>query len=198
MFWIPIVLFATAACADSFVIGFNYGVKGVRIHYIANGFLSLICLAGTFLSMLLGRFAGGYLDPLATGTLSGTIFVLLGLWMLKSALYTPQLNRRTREYSENPTLVDKDHSSVIELQESLILGLILCINNIGLGIGAGMADISILLAPPVSALFSFVFIWAGCTIGKRITNRWCAKALEIAAAIFIVALGISELAAFFA
>ena len=74
----------------------------------------------------------------------------------------------------------------------------LCINNIGLGIGAGMADISILLAPPVSALFSFVFIWAGCTIGKRITNRWCAKALEIAAAVFIVALGISELAAFFA
>ncbi len=198
MFWIPIVLFATAACVDSFVVGFNYGVKGVRIHYIANGFLSLICLIGTLLSMLLGRLAGGYLAPLAADALGGVIFTLLGLWMLKAALYAPKPGLYTHAYSENPTLVDKDQSSVIELRESLILGLILCINNIGLGIGAGMAKLSLLLTPAVSALFSFVFVWSGCAVGRRITSRWCAKVLETAAALLIIALGAARLAAFFA
>ena len=167
MFWITIVLFAAAACADSFVVGFNYGVKGVRISYIANSFLSLICLIGTFLSMLLGRFSGSYLNPAATDALGSAIFILLGLWMLTGALRTAKSKRYTREYSENPELVDKDQSRVIELRESLIIGLILCINNIGLGIGAGMADISMVITPLVSALFSFIFIWSGCIIGKR-------------------------------
>lgn len=197
MFWITIVLFAVAACADSFVIGFNYGVKGVRISSIANSFLSLICLVGTFLSMLLGKFCGHYLNPFVTDALSGLIFVLLGLWMLKGVLHTPKLQRRTREYSENPELVDKDQSSVIELRESLLIGLILCLNNIGLGIGAGMANISMIMAPLFSALFSFIFIWSGCAIGKRITSRWCSKVLEIVAAMLIVALGIKELVALF-
>ncbi len=196
MFWITIVLFAVAACADSFVIGFNYGVKGVRISTIANSFLSLICLVGTFLSMLLGRFSGYYLDPAATDAIGGLIFVLLGLWMLKGSLSAPKLQQRTREYSENPELVDKDQSSVIELRESLLIGLILCLNNIGLGIGAGMAHISMIMAPLVSALFSFVFIWSGCAIGKRITSRLFSRVLEIVGAMLIVVLGIKELTAF--
>lgn len=197
MFWVTIVLFAAAACADSFVIGFNYGVKGVRISAIANSFLSLICFVGTFLSMLLGRFAGYYLDPAATDALGGLIFILLGLWMLKSSLSAPKLQRRARVYSENPELVDKDQSRVIELRESLLIGLILCLNNIGLGIGAGMAHISMIMASLVSALFSFIFIWSGCAIGKRITSRWCSRFLEVVAAMLIVVLGTKELAAFF-
>ena len=198
MFWIAIVLFAAAACADSFIVGFNYGVKGVRISYIANSFLSLICLLGTFLSMLLGRFAGNHLGSATTGALGGLIFLLLGLWMLTGALRTVKTKRYTREYSENPNLVDKDQSSVIELRESLVIGLILCLNNMGLGIGAGMADISIIITPLVSALFSFVFIWSGCTLGRRITNRYLSKTLEIIAAVLILALGGRELAVFFA
>lgn len=197
MFWIAIVLFAVAACADSFVVGFNYGIKGVRICYIANSFLSLICLVGTFLSMLLGRVTGSYLNSSATDALSGLIFVLLGLWMLKGALQTPKLKMMTREYSENPDLVDKDKSQVIELRESLIIGFILSLNNMGLGIGAGMAGLSIILTPLVSALFSFIFIWSGCSVGKWITKKWLSKVLEIVAAILIVVLGARNLAVFF-
>lgn len=195
MLGITIVLLAAAASSDSFIIGFNYGVKGVRIGNISNGFISLVCFVGTYLSMQLGRLAGCFLDPAWGDAVSGGLFTLLGLWMLWSALRTPKEEKAVRKYSENPDMVDKDRSKVIELRESIMIGLVLCLNNVGLGIGGGVAGIPILLTPLACALFSFLFIKTGCSLGMRIVSTRLSKLLEITAAGLILMLGAAGLLA---
>lgn len=187
---LTIVLLAAAASSDSFIIGFNYGVKGVLIGKVSNGFLSLTCFCGTLLSMLLGRGMGAFLDPQWAVFAGGALFAVLGGFMLVSALGKAPC--QTRHYSENPQIVDKDASKIIELRESLVIGLLLCLNNVGIGVGGGMAGIPILLLPLACAAASYGLIWLGCSLGARIINPRLSRTLEILSAAFILCLGLWE------
>lgn len=186
--------FAAAASLDSLIIGFHYGAKGVRINNAANAFLSLVCFGGTLLSMLLGRAIGGMFDPLWGNVTGGFVFALLGLFMLHAALFPRRKTARHR-YSEHPEKVDKDGSRVIELRESALIGLLLCLNNVGLGIGGGMAGIPLLFTPIACALFSFGCIRGGCRIGRCMENDRFSKGLETLSAVLILLLGARELLA---
>lgn len=192
MTWFSILTLAAGASMDCVIIGFNYGVKGVRIGNGSNLFMAAVCFLGTFLSMLLGRLAGRFLDPAWGGVAGGLLFTCLGLWMLRGALF-PRPQAARRRYSENPEIVDRDASHVIELRESLLIGLLLCVNNIGIGIGGGIAGIPILAAPAACAVFSFLFTKAGCLLGDRVESRRISRALEVASALLILLLGGGEL-----
>lgn len=191
MHWVSVWVLAAAASADCVVIGLNYAAKGVRISHSSNVFLAFICFGGTFLSMLLGRLLGNSLNPAWTGLAGGILFVGLGAWMLRGALF-PRKEAVRQHYSENPEIVDKDASKVIELRESLLIGLLLSINNVGLGIGGGIAGIPVLATPIACAVCSLVFLRIGVFFGGRIANPKVSKALEIASACLILLLGTRE------
>lgn len=191
MSWLTIPLLAFAASLDCLIIGFNYGVKGVRIGWLSNAFIALLCFAGTAVSMLAGRLLGCVLSPGWAETAGGILFTVLGLWMLRSALLPRQAVRQ--QYSDNPEMVDKDASKVIELRESLLIGLLLCINNIGIGIGGGMAGIPVLATPLLCAALSFVLIGLGCAVGRRIESPRLSRTLELVSAVLILLLGVKNL-----
>lgn len=192
MSWLTIPLLAFAASLDCLIIGFNYGVKGVRIGWLSNAFIALVCFAGTFLSMLAGQLMGGILQPGWAERAGGLLFTLLGLWMLRGALL-PRSKAARQQYSEHPEMVDKDASKVIELRESLLIGLLLCVNNIGIGIGGGMAGIPVLATPALCAALSFLLIGLGCAIGRRIESARLSGTLELLSAVLILLLGIKSL-----
>lgn len=198
MSWVTIVLLAAAASSDSFIIGFNYGVRGVRIGSISNLFLSLVCFLGTLASMLAGQMIGLFFDPSLGQLIGGVLFALLGAWMLRGALKPREPGRSEscstmRCYSENPEIVDKDNSKIIELRESFWIGVLLCVNNIGIGIGGGMTGSPIVSTPLACAAMSFLFIKAGCLLGGRIENERLSRTLEFASAGIILLLGAGNL-----
>lgn len=188
---LSILLLTVAATTDSFIIGFNYGIKGVRIGNVSNGFIALLCVAGTFVSMLLGKLLGCGVSGSASGLIGGTALVLFGMYALFSTL-RPKKNATAR-YSDDPAAVDKDKSNVIELQESLLIGLLLTLNNLGLGMGAGIAGISIVATPLACGICSFLFIGGGCFFGKRITNARLSFLLELTSAVVVLLLGIGAI-----
>lgn len=192
MTWLTIPLLAFAASLDCLIIGFNYGVKGVRIGWFSNGFIALVCFAGTFLSMLAGRMLGCVLQSGWAEITGGLLFAILGLWMLWGAL-KPRPGTARKQYSENPEMVDKDSSKVIELRESLLIGLLLCLNNIGIGVGGGMAGIPVLATPALCAVLSFALIGLGCAVGRRIESPRLSRTLELISAILILLLGLKSL-----
>lgn len=191
MHWVSVAVLAAAASADCIIIGLNYAVKGVRISHVSNAFMALLCFCGTFLSMLAGRAVSVVLHPAWAELAGGILFVGLGAWMLRGAVF-PRKEAVRQHYSENPEIVDKDASKVIELRESLLIGLLLVVNNIGIGIGGGVAGIPVLTAPAACAVASFLFIRIGVAIGSRINSPAASKALEIASALLILLLGARE------
>lgn len=191
MYWLSGILLAVAASSDSFMIGLNYGVKGVRIGKLSNVFLSIACFCGTLGSMLLGRATAAFLSPSFGGRIGGILLCAVGLWALLGALFShkPAL----RQYSENPDIVDANRSHVIELRESLLIGLILCANNIGIGIGAGLTGGPVWLIPLSCTALNSLFIGLGAAVGRRASNSRYSSVLEIASGALILLLGIHSI-----
>lgn len=186
MSFISVLLLSIAATSDSLVIGFNFGLKNVRIGFFSNLYISAVCFAGTYAAMLAGRLLGAIVSARAATVLGGLVLLLLGLWMLKIAL---QSGKSTLSCT-NPETADRNRSNTIELRESLGIGLVLALNNLGLGIGAGMAGLPSLATSLLCAGASFIFVQCGYALGKKITAKRLAGALEIISSLLIIALGV--------
>lgn len=185
-----IVLMTLAATADSFIIAFNYGVKKVNISSSSNLFISIFCLFGTLTSMLIGKFLGD-LIPLHTANILGSV-VLIGfaLYMLKNALYVKKNNSKSHQYNQDPEAVDKDNSKIIEFRESFLIGLLLSMNNMGMGVGAGITGMSVCITSMICAVASFLFIKIGYIVGRRMQSVKISVYLEIISSLFVLVLGI--------
>jgi len=189
MNFLSIALLTLASTADSFTIGFHYGVKGVRIPGGSNFVISLICLAGTFVSMAAGACLGTAIPAGAAAWISAAALIGFGVYLLAKAL----IPAKRHPYISNPGAVDKDHSNVIEPGESVLAGILLSLNNVGMGICAGMAGVSFLLAPPLCAAASFLFIQSGAWLGRGVSCARLSRLLEILSAFLTIALGICSL-----
>ncbi|QHQ63100.1 hypothetical protein Ana3638_21895 [Anaerocolumna sedimenticola] len=183
-----IVFLTFAATADSFIIAFNYGIKKVIISNSSNFFISILCLCGTLISMFIGKTLGGFVSVHVADIIGSIVLVGLAVYMLFNALHPDE--KGEHQYTQDPSVVDKDNSKVIELRESLLIGIFLSINNMGMGIGAGIAGMSVSVTPVICAAASFIFIKAGCVFGRHITSQKLSKVLETFSAVLVLLLGI--------
>ncbi len=185
---LSLILISFAATADSFIVGLGYGVKKVHILGTSNLFISVCCLLGTSLAMLIGKCLGSWIPTGLAEMLGGLVLLCFGLYMLYSAIMPPK--EGIRKFTNDPQAVDKDHSNKIELRESLMIGLVLSLNNMGLGIGAGISGYPIMITAVICAVASFLFVQAGSKCGNRITSDSHGKRLEIFSSILVILLGI--------
>ncbi|WMJ87251.1 manganese efflux pump [Anaerocolumna sp. MB42-C2] len=183
-----IVFLTFAATADSFIIAFNYGIKKVIISNSSNFFISFLCLCGTLFSMFIGKTLGGFVSAEMADIIGSIVLVGFAVYMLFNTVYSDK--KGEHQYTQDPSVVDKDNSKVIELRESLLIGIFLSINNMGMGIGAGIAGMSVSVTPLICAAASFIFIKAGCILGRHITSQKLSKNLEMFSAVLVLLLGI--------
>lgn len=188
MYLAMLILITFASTADSLIIGFNYGLKKVRINDISNLYISLVTCLGTFLAMNMGKILGTLLVAEKANMIGGMVLIFLGMFMLKTTFF-PKKNK-IQDLTEDPSIVDEDKSLVIELKEALLIGLVLSINNIGMGIGAGIAGMPVFITPLICGIASFIFIKIGSSLGNLLPKGKLSKYLEIISAVFVLILGI--------
>lgn len=188
---IPLILFALSATSDSFVIGFHYGTRCIQIPFLSNILIAFICFAGTYLAMTAGNFISRFLPRNTPDLIGACILFGIGIYMLIQSLRTHK-----KELCDSEK-IDADRSQVIEWREAILLGTFLCINNIGVGIGASISGLPPFLTSAVCALLSFFFILSGHCTGSRITSRVLKKALELCSSVILMVLGGYEIFLFF-
>jgi putative sporulation protein YtaF len=93
----------------------------------------------------------------------------------------------------NPEIIDTNNSKTIDFKEAIIMGIFLCINNVGLGIGSSIAGFNIYLTSVLSLLFSLAFVPLGHFIGKRIFSDKLSAYSEVISAGIVIILGIYEM-----
>ena len=184
------LLFALSANADNFVVGLSYGICKIKIGLASSLLVSLITMAGTIFSMSLSRILVNYIPGNSANLIGGIMLMLIGGWTIVESL----LKRvQTVEILKNPEKADKDNSSHIDAKESIILALALSINNIGLGIGASITGLNILLTSALTFIFSIIMLVVGCFLGSFYLSKLFSKRATIISGLIIIALGIYEI-----
>lgn len=187
------LLFGISASLDALLMGVSYGLRNIRIGLRQNILISMITLLGTCLSVGFGSILGPLL-PASLGKWAGSgVLILYGLYYLIKSM------KKLRENSPNQTEIhytQKQDSSELSLPLSygsaLTLGVALSVNNIGIGLSASIAGLSLIPAAIMTILFSVSFLFLGNHLGRSCLSRWIGNAADTISGVLLIVLGVWE------
>lgn len=202
MHFLSPALFVISANIDSFAVGVAYGIKKIKIGVLSSILISLISAAGTFFSMTFGFVIRKCLPVYLSNAIGSIILIAIGLWVItedclkKRGVKTQNTYQKERnEYLdllEHPENADTDRSGTIDVKECITLAFALTINNIGLGIGASITGLNILLNTLLTFLFNLFAILLGCRLGNSCFADAMGKYATVVSGIIIIGLGFYE------
>ena len=212
------LLFGFSSSIDALLVGISCGIRQQRFRPSQQLFISLITLAGTLLSLLLGEKIS-LLIPEAAAQLAGSaILIFLGLYYLwkgslawKERTFSPsQLSSCDCNVEASPASLSSDAPSSWEAlppadtsslgealpltcKEAALLGAALSVNNMGMGIGASITGLKLLPTCGFTLGFSLLFLFVGNRLGH--TRRLTASGplADSISGLLLMGLGIYEL-----
>lgn len=197
MNFLAILLFSASVTCDSLIIGLSYGARKVKISFTSNLTVGIISCLGTMLGMYIGNIFNDFLIGSITQWIGSALLFLFGFYMFYQALYKQikansdvKLINDAADLAEN---FDKDHSKSIDIREACMLGLFLCLNNLGLGIGAALTGLNIYITSLTCLILSILFIEFGCRLTYNLLSQSTVKYAEYIASVIIMLLAIYQL-----
>ncbi|PEJ58224.1 MULTISPECIES: sporulation membrane protein YtaF [unclassified Bacillus (in: firmicutes)] len=180
--WFTVLFLAFSSSIDNFGVGITYGIRGIKVGILANLIISIIA----FIFSEAGIVSGQYISKVFPGTLSNVIgaFFLLVIGLRIVLLTIPRKNKEEiindhedesntnglTNYLSSPEKADVDHSGDISSFEAIILGTAVSMNALTNGLGVGLIGLSPFAISIAASIFSFVAIWLGVLLGKKVAN----------------------------
>ncbi len=200
MDFLAAILLAVVLSIDGFVVGLSYGIKRIKVPFLPVMLIVLCSILAMTLSILAGQLVAGIIPYHLASFIGGTILVLIGLWQLIEGL---------KKYQDNPVLLsiklqtlglvlqvihepenaDIDQSGDINYREALLLGIALNIDVVGVGLGAGIAGYSFILAPFATAAL-LLALYLGLSIGKKTAEGFLGRKGYIIPGLILILLGL--------
>ncbi len=196
---VSLLLLAAALSLDALMVGLLYGLRGIRVPWVAAAIVSLATGLLLAAAMGAGTLLAARLSPLVAQRTGAAILALTGLWItvqtLRSRPGSPASPRRTDplhrvwrlrlgsvgivvEILREPAAADLDRSGHINPAEALLLGVALALDSVAAGLGAAMTGFSPLSLPLAAAAASFALLTAGShaagLLPLRLNGRWTA------------------------
>lgn len=204
MQFISAFLFAFSANIDNLAVGVTYGIRKLKINLFHSVIIAFMSCLGTFISMLFGKIICKFAPTDITSAIGSFLLIGLGVWSIYESEKPLKSTDETTEKEQGkllsyddlinkPEKADLDNSGYIDFKESLILGLALALNNMGMGIGGSIIGLNIFITSLLTFILSILFISLGCYLGKKITSSYLGKLSGILAGFIIIGLGIYEL-----
>lgn len=177
---LAILLFVFSSSFDIFTVSIAYGLKNIKINLSSNLVIAIISSLGTFLSMQLGTALTNILPEKSAAIIGSIILFMLGLYFILDYYKQIKVKNVTSNCEDSkspicildkPEIADIDKSGTIEFKESFMLSIALALNNVGLGIGASVAGLNIVLTTLITFIFSIVIIPLGLYCSKKLLNN---------------------------
>jgi len=185
---------------DNVGVRIAYSIRGIKIVTAVNGWISAI----TFLISYMAAYSGSALLA-HIGKRSASILTLILLSGIGSYMIYQQYLKRVcqgelgRHIGKGvchlflkPVDADLDNSKHIDFKEATFLGIALSINNVGGSVSAGMIGLSLFWVGCLSAMLSFLILWAGNYIAEFFVKWNLANRATIAAGAMLIAIGIEQ------
>ncbi|MCD9475249.1 manganese efflux pump MntP family protein [Photobacterium phosphoreum] len=175
------LIFSLSSNLDNFVIGLTYGVKNERIPLKANAIIAFITAFITFLSMLGGKLITQLIPNHVSNELGSVIFILMGCWFIGSDLIKKQQQQQQKQHT------------VLNFKGAVMLGLLLSINNIGVGILGSITKLNITLVVTLTFVTGMFLTYAGNHIGHSVIGNIVGKYNNLISGSLLILLGILSL-----
>jgi len=175
-----LLVIGIASSLDNLVVGLAYGIRGKIIPPLSNLILAGIAFTFTVISAQAGSYLRLFIPEMAA-TLAGAVMLLgIGVYMIVPRRARPAPSRTgedaqvsIRAVMEDPERGDRDHSGVIDVNESFLLGVALALNCLTNSLPAGLWKLNIPVMAGINALFSYLSVWGGVRLGKRFGHlKW--------------------------
>ncbi|WP_163854722.1 sporulation membrane protein YtaF [Paenibacillus elgii] len=181
MTWLLIVGFAVSSSLDNLGAGISYGIRRIRVGVLSNLIIAMICFTFSESGILFGQWLSEVLPGILPVLISAFIMMVIGLRIVLLAIprkqSTPPEEKgdqsdasSLKDLLQHPEKADKDKSGSIGVGESVVLGIALSANAVTNGLSAGLMGLSPLAISLTAAQGSFITIWIGVVIGRKVAG----------------------------
>ena len=182
MTWLIILGFAISSSIDNLGVGMSYGVRNIRIGLISNLLVAVICFVFSEAGISFGKWISIIMPGVLPILVGAFLLFIIGIRIIllsaprkketapdetMTTLPSPQ---NITAILEHPEIIDTDRSGEIGLGEAFFLGIALSANALTNGLGAGLLGFSPLAISLTAAIGSFITVWLGVYIGKKMAD----------------------------
>jgi len=188
---------------DNIGVRIAYSIRGIRISTLINLWISVITFVISFFAAYSGSIISGVVSKQLSSVIAMLLLTAIGLWMILEP-YMKKDNDSTNETVEDskihfghvlldPQKADMDNSKHIDFKEATFLGIALSINNVGGGVSAGMIGLNSFWVGLLSAILSFIALWAGNYVAEFFLRWNLSKKAAVVAGLLLIAIGIEQI-----
>lgn len=207
MIWYSLLI-AFAVTIDSFSIGVAYGLKKVSIPLVSIFIINALCVGVFSISLIAGNILAYFLSYSVAEYVSAGILIALGIWIFLQIIISKstfeQENGLIKKIHikslgiainilKEPTNADMDVSGDIDKKEAVFLGIALSLDSMGAGIGASLGNVHTLYSVAFLALFNWLFLIGGMSIGKYCGGLKIKQKIQYVPCCILIGLGIMKL-----
>lgn len=212
-----ILILAVSLSLDAFGVGLAYGIRKIRVPTLQKMIICFFSITYAAVALIIGKWMFEILSQEVAKYIGVGILTFMGGWIIIHSLFKKDGkeigNEDTELYEKtlikivikslgitvsvikNPESGDIDKSGVIDIPESLLLGLALSVDAIGVGIGSALTGFHSMIIPFAVGVFQLMFLYAGLYIGRLFgeTNKISQKVLSTAPGLFLICLALIRL-----
>jgi putative sporulation protein YtaF len=188
---------------DNIGVRIAYSIRGVRISTLINLWISAITFVISFFAAYSGTIISGVISKQLSSLIAMLLLTAIGSWMIFEP-YLKKNNTCTDESDQenkksafhvllDPKKADMDNSKHIDFREATFLGIALSINNVGGGVSAGMIGLNSFWVGFLSAVLSFLALWAGNYVAEFFIKWNISKKASVVAGLLLIAIGIEQI-----
>jgi putative sporulation protein YtaF len=205
-----LIVLAISLSLDALGVGLVYGLKKVEIPFPSKLVICFFSIIYAGLAIIVGKAFSYVLPPIFAKALGITILSFMGIWIIVQALLKDAAEKSTEptlwqvaikslgitiQVIRNPMEFDIDKSGAIDTPESLLLGLALSVDAIGVGIGSALTGFYSPAIPFAVGIFQLIFLYIGTFLGQKFTllQQMNQKILSLVPGILLIFLAIIRL-----
>jgi putative Mn2+ efflux pump MntP len=178
--WLFAFLFSLSSNLDNFIVGVGYGIKKEIIPWFSNLLIAIITTVITGLSMMFGKYIVIWLPASLTNLVGAVIFIAIGLWFMANDIF-----RKQKESVEK-------HPKILNWKNAIGLGVLLSINNIGVGMLGGITGLSLFSVLTLTFLTCLILTYIGNHLGDHIVGSFIVKNSDLISGAILIILGIGS------
>ena len=158
-------LLAISLSLDAFTVGLVYSIKKINIPITSKIIICFLSILYAGISLKIGKTISVFLPTLYSTIIGVLILFVMGLLIIINSLLKSKNNVITQSIKS-----DADKSGTIDIRESLLLGLTLSMDSIGVSIGSALAGFYSMLIPFTIGLFQITLLCLGIYFGRKFAS----------------------------
>lgn len=209
-----VIILAISLSLDAFGVGIAYGLRKIQVPIIQKLIICIFSIIYSAIALIIGKWLYLILPPSIAKYIGFIILILMGMCIIIQTF----INSNNKEMSEvsniiedktifkigikslgitihiirNPKEGDMDRSGIIDISESILLGLALSVDAIGVSIGSALTGFHSMMIPLIIGLFQLIFLCSGLYLGKifALAGKIDEKLLSIIPGILLIFLAV--------